>query len=581
MSEKCIDIPAENFFEVVIVGGGTCGLAVASRLCEDAPGLIYTEDEHQRFHWLKERGNRVSTFHKGMGKKSSYVLPSKLTSKNIVVLDALADTFLGGWDLQFRLCQIPYLRLPMFFHPDPVNVDGMVTYAHQHHREKELMEIANVVGKEYLKHQMKRTMKKKKKSARQPAPENVGDNKAGQPHHHDRSGIVDVNMRDWKDYYRPSTNFFRDFCQDIIDRYDLAGSVRKDEVVAIRYRDMFVVEWGCVERGMVVETLSGQVYGARACVVALGHRGRRNYPIKGLSHVEPLLERSCHTTDIFSGAVAFPHPRMVEKVGRGVKPHLVVVGGGLCSAQLAHVACTMGIQVTLLMRGPVKIKHFDFHLDWVTKYKNVKKSAFYMLDTDEERAQLIHEAREGGLINPEYHHKLNKHQAAGRLTLRRYTTLEHADWDAGSMQWEVRLCGAKSGAKGGIHSGEDESGAPLEETTVKADYICCATGIQADLASLGFMQDMMKEYPIDSVGGFPCLLDDLQWSADVPLFMVGKNASLKIGPTAANLDGARVCAERVGWKIQEDLLGSTSTVADKRLQLAGNNLNWYTLLEAA
>ncbi|PVH15611.1 uncharacterized protein CXQ87_003457 [Candidozyma duobushaemuli] len=829
--DSCPDIHSENFFEVVIVGGGTCGLAVASRLCENAPGSIYTEEEHQRFHWLKTRGSRVSTIHKGMTKTSKYVAPTKLTAENILVLDALSDSFMGGWDNQFRSCQIPHLRSPMFFHPDPVNIDGMITYAHSTKRERDLMEIQNVVGKEYSKHQIKRTMKKKHN--KQPAV--IGDQAGGSNRNHDRSGIVDINMRDWRDYYRPSTPFFRDFCNDLIDRYSLHNCVRKDEVVSMKYTDLHIFDRNHVEKGFVIKTESGKMYGCKTCVVASGHRGKVNYPICGLGDKKPSLDASCHTTDIFYERVPFPHPRLVEKIqperekkragsrgsrddsskkmpreekiekmgkmeekpeemdhlkaeamdvkkdmapremvneksensekmetsqtqavemtqediandleskrtkkkmarakemkekmamaeekkkqemqmaqkkqameekARGEesmehetmerqesmmdekqmaeendesstgpsspkmgekpgsvssmssissvekehsmekevsmkketsmknempmrgensmknenfmknettvenkmadigptdipsmdsksqpaesmkdsstkkprskppmasKPHLVIIGGGLTSAQLAHVACLKGIHVTLVLRGPVKIKHFDFHLDWVTKYRNVKKSAFYMLDTDEERAQLILDARGGGSINPEYHMKINKHQAAKRLSLMKYTTMENGQFDENSQMWNMDLV-------------TREEGMEPKVTNVDADYVICATGISPDLHGLGFLDEIINDYPIDIVGGFPCLTDNLQWCEELPLYMVGKNASLRIGPTSANLDGARTGAERVGWKIQEDLVKDEREVDDTRLQLAGNNLNWYTLLSEA
>lgn len=841
--DSCPDIHLENFFEVVIVGGGTCGLAVALRLCENAPGSIYTEEEHQRFHWLKNRGSRVSTIHKGMTKTLKYVAPTKLTAENILVLDALLDLFMGGWDNQFRSCQIPHLRLPMFFHPDPVNIDGMITYAHSTKRERDLMEIQNVVGKEYLKHQIKRTMKKKQN--KQPAV--IGDQAGGSNRNHDRLGIVDINMRDWRDYYRPLTPFFRDFCNDLIDRYNLHNCVRKDEVVSMKYTDLHIFDRNYVEKGFVIKTESGKMYGCKTCVVASGHRGKVNYPICGLGDKKPSLDASCHTTDIFYERVPFPHPRLVEKIQperekkraglrgsrddsskkmpreertekmermeekpeemdhlnaramdmkkdmakrdmvkedmtkeefneksekpketgpshtqavemtqediandlelkrsmkkkaraqemkekmamaevkkkqemqmaqekqameekarleeetnmeqhesmeqleNGVstmedehqtaeengesstgpslpkmgeksgsvssississmesdkstekitpmkkktpmkkempmkketpmrgeklsnhettvenkmadigptdipsmdsksqsaesmnnlsnlprlkppmasKPHLVIIGGGLTSAQLAHVACLKGIHVTLVLRGPVKIKHFDFHLDWVTKYRNVKKLAFYMLDTDEERAQLILDARGGGSINPEYHMKINKHQAAKRLLLMKYTTMENGQFDENSQMWNMDLV-------------TREEGMEPKVTNVDADYVICATGILPDLHGLGFLDEIINDYPIDIVGGFPCLTDNLQWCEELPLYMVGKNASLRIGPTSANLDGARTGAERVGWKIQEDLVKEEKQADDTRLQLAGNNLNWYTLL---
>lgn len=866
--DSCPDIHLESFFEVVIVGGGTCGLAVALRLCENAPGSIYTEEEHQRFHWLKNRGSRVSTIHKGMTKTLKYVAPTKLTAENILVLDALLDLFMGGWDNQFRSCQIPHLRLPMFFHPDPVNIDGMITYAHSTKRERDLMEIQNVVGKEYLKHQIKRTMKKKQN--KQPAV--IGDQAGGSNRNHDRLGIVDINMRDWRDYYRPLTPFFRDFCNDLIDRYNLHNCVRKDEVVSMKYTDLHIFDRNYVEKGFVIKTESGKMYGCKTCVVASGHRGKVNYPICGLGDKKPSLDASCHTTDIFYERVPFPHPRLVEKIQperekkraglRGsrddslkkmpreekmekmekmeekpevekmekpemkqkmdhlkaeamdvkkemvqkdmtksdmvqkdmaqkemteaakvnspmepsltqavemtqediandlelkrskkkmararemkekmamaeekkkqmaqekqamekaqmeeesmekdqsmemhesmeqndismtenekqkendesstgpslpkmgeksgsvssmssissvehepsmekkatmdndksmeqmasmekdksmekekpssmenekpmapssmkidpkmdigptdipsmdsntsdamnsnttdalnsmkkprlklptTKPHLVIIGGGLTSAQLAHVACLKGIHVTLVLRGPVKIKHFDFHLDWVTKYRNVKKLAFYMLDTDEERAQLILDARGGGSINPEYHMKINKHQAAKRLLLMKYTTMENGQFDENSQMWNMDLV-------------TREEGMEPKVTNVDADYVICATGILPDLHGLGFLDEIINDYPIDIVGGFPCLTDNLQWCEELPLYMVGKNASLRIGPTSANLDGARTGAERVGWKIQEDLVKEEKEADDTRLQLAGNNLNWYTLL---
>ena len=76
--------------------------------------------------------------------------------------------------------------------------------------------------------------------------------------------------------------------------------------------------------------------------------------------------------------------------------------------------------------------------------------------------------------------------------------------------------------------------------------------------------------------------------------MVGKNAALQVGPTSANLDGARLGAERIGWHLQNMKLQgefdwspvkvvtnevNNSTTFNKRLQLAGGLINWFELLE--
>lgn len=51
----------------------------------------------------------------------------------------------------------------------------------------------------------------------------------------------------------------------------------------------------------------------------------------------------------------------------------------------------------------------------------------------------------------------------------------------------------------------------------------------------------------------PCLTQDLAWAKDVPLFVAGRLAGLRIGPDCGNLEGARVSAERISWAVEEIL----------------------------
>lgn len=549
--EQTFEIPESDFFEVIVVGGGTCGLAVTARLCEDCPGSIYTEDEHQRFHWLKQRGNKVNLINRSVSSNKGYKpqRPEKLYKPRrkfepleILVLDGQLDLFMGQWDNQFAACQIPYLRSPMFFHPDPVNVDGMISYAHLEKRElsRDLMEIENVVGREYSKHQLKKLMKKN--TARGKG--NVGPVPNGASVHHDKPGIIDINMRDWKDYYRPSTPLFHDFCESIVDRYQLHDVVKKDEVTSIEYRHIQVLganqEFG---KGFVIRTETGKVFGCKICIVASGHRGEINYPIKPFTNAH-YPEGSCHTTHLFEHKVNFLGKELRQKPRASKSRRIVIVGGGLTSAQLAHVAVGAGIEhIHLLFRGPTKIKHFDFHLDWVTKYKNVKKSAFYIKDTDEERFEMIQEAREGGSVNPEYYKKISQHAKDGKLDFLKYTTIKEQSWDDESKTWKL-LLETKAPCK------TDGEQIKLTELT-GVDYIYFATGIKQNISALDFLQPIIKEYPAPIVAGFPCLTDDLQWNKQVPLFVLGKNASLKMGPSLANLDGARLGSERIGWYVHD------------------------------
>lgn len=546
-----------DFLEVIIVGGGTCGLAAAARLCEDSPGSIYTEDEHQRFRWLNQRGGKVNLINRNVSSKTKYKPPKvskkytpskKYLPEEILVLDGVSDDWLGQWNNQFETCLIPYLRSPMFFHPDPVNVDGLVCFAHSSQREgpEHLFEIENVVGKEYSKHKQKKERKKNNRLKKLPIPSNTED--VAPSTSQNSSGLIDVNMRDWKDYYRPSTSLFRDFCLEIIERYKLQGLVKKDKVVDIEYCLLNIADTNENGKGFIVRTESGKVYGCKACVVTSGHAGRINYPIQPFDLTSKSLEGSCHTTHIFQRQVSlFPDERIMSKVKQGKSNSMVVVGGGLTSAQLVDTALKSGVQKCyLLLRGPLKIKHFDFHLDWVTKYKNVKKSAFYMLDSDEERFQMIQDAREGGSVNPEYYKKILKHVKSGKLELLKFTTIDQQNWDPTTKTWDLDLKTMPS-KNSTVVSGE----LPSFQTLAGVDYIYFATGISPDLNGLGFMNTIIQDHPTDIIRGLPVLTDNLQWNEEIPLFMSGKNAQLKMGPSSANLDGARLGAERVGWCIQE------------------------------
>lgn len=543
LNDEPVQIDSENFRDGIIIGGGTCGLAVASRLCENHPGSLFTEDEHQRFHWLKQRGHKTNKV-----KSNQRFDYDKFRPEDLLVIDARGDKFMSQWDAQFSACQIPHLRSPMFFHVDPSDIDGMISFAHLNKREKELMEITNVVGKEFSKHQQKRIKQKLKQN----------------------DGIVDINMRDWKDYYRPSTKLFHDYCTAVVDRYGLKDSIVNDEVVDVEHK---LIQCGeDIGKGFVIRTMSGKVYGCKFAVVASGHRGKINYPLPICPNSQ-YPHGSCHTTHLFSNEVRFLD---LQYFANPRRKSIVIIGGGLTSAQLAHVACQdpTVAKVNLVFRSGIKIKHFDFHLDWVAKYKNVKKSSFYNLETNELKYEMMNDAREGGSINPEYYKKLKQHVKAGRLKWLTETQVVEQDWE--QEAWNLQL----KNKKGDITNLQ------------KVDYIYYATGVQADIESLPFMRTMFEQHPIDICRGYPSITDNLQWNKEIPLYVVGKNAALQVGPTSANLDGARLGAERIGWHLQNMKLlgefdwspvkvitGEEKGIFDKRLQLAGGLINWFELLE--
>ena len=51
---------ATTVHDVLIVGAGPAGLAVAARLREPTPSSIFTDAEHDRYQWIKKHSGRMN-----------------------------------------------------------------------------------------------------------------------------------------------------------------------------------------------------------------------------------------------------------------------------------------------------------------------------------------------------------------------------------------------------------------------------------------------------------------------------------------------------------------------------------------
>lgn len=145
--------------DVIIIGAGPCGLAVAARIRERTPSALFTDEEHDRYHWINRHSKNASIKNRKTGRVRG---PGQELSDtpSILVLDSSGDNWMTNWNRLFAELDITHLRSPMFFHPDPHDRDGLLAYAHAQGRECDCIEIANCVGKELSKHQMKKRRKK-------------------------------------------------------------------------------------------------------------------------------------------------------------------------------------------------------------------------------------------------------------------------------------------------------------------------------------------------------------------------------------------------------------------------------------
>jgi len=189
-------------------------------------------------------------------------------------------------------------------------------------------------------------------------------------------------LRDVSDYYAPSTSLFADFVrEDVVDRFSLKDIVRHGTVSSVRWRTPAAFGGPTPPPGVltppasraadddestdfdephfVIETVDGRMFYSRAVVMAIGPGGIPNVP----AFLREPSQRTvvdgpgwCHTAAFLRPGFSFPpkhetalHERLMDGTGT-----VVVVGGGLTSAQVADLAIKKGLRVILICRSHLK-----------------------------------------------------------------------------------------------------------------------------------------------------------------------------------------------------------------------------------
>ena len=167
------------------------------------------------------------------------------------------------------------------------------------------------------------------------------------------TGEPEIDERDRKDYYSPGTDFFLDYCRSIACRYGLdeQGQILKHEVDDIKFD--YVSHLPTVDKVFRVTTTNGNVFHSRAVVLATGPGNEKNYPWQ-LSPDEKM-----GVTHIFD-IKTLPSQNVKQKINDRRETNIVVVGGGLTSAQISDVVIRKGVtKVWLLMRSNLKSKSLN------------------------------------------------------------------------------------------------------------------------------------------------------------------------------------------------------------------------------
>lgn len=312
-----------DLHDVLIVGAGPSALAVAARLREHTPSALFSDEEHRRFQFL--RGKRAS----------------KPPTLDTLVLDADGPRWMSRWNRLFDAFKIEHLRSPMFFHPDPSDRDALKAFTYEQSRQHEVEEICNVVGREKSKH-MQRKLRKKGCSC-------VYVSHARALTHADIGpSVKSVNERERDDYFTPSAALFKDFCSNLLARYDLdmKDNIRHERVTEIVYEVVDSVD--TMAKIFAVTTDTATHY-ARTVVLAVGAGNAPAIP----RPFPQICEGASHALQA-RGSSLLPQ-KIRRRIAAGYCANVMVIGGGLTSAQVVDLSIKEGAcHVWHIMRGNMR-----------------------------------------------------------------------------------------------------------------------------------------------------------------------------------------------------------------------------------
>jgi hypothetical protein len=297
-------------------------------------------------------------------------------------------------------------------------------------------------------------------------------------------------------YQLPGVELFDDFCDVVIDRYGLAGRVVARAARAVGAD-------GCVLLD------DGSTVTAEHVVLTHGARGAVMPP---WATEAPAL----HADEVDLSSV---------EAGSAI----VIVGGGITAAHLAIAAHARGASVRMVCRRPFVEREFDSDPGWLgPKFMQ----AFRAIDDDHERAAAVRDARGGGSVPAWLLRQLDVRTASS-------TPIEVLVDDVVGWDGE-QLC---------LASG----------TVMDADAVWCATGWHVDASADALLGPLLLGVGQRSVDGFAPLDHSLRIRS-TPVHVTGPPASLVLGPSAANLSGARRSARAVAAAVvgleRTDALGA-------------------------
>jgi hypothetical protein len=300
-------------------------------------------------------------------------------------------------------------------------------------------------------------------------------------------------------YQLPSTAIFQDFCAHLIERCGLEAAVLPVTVEAVQGNGVIHCSDGSqIEAGHVV-----LAHAASAPVIPqwVDHKQLDHNPVLGLG-----LETSSGNVPVRLAEDI--DLEMITDRAQGKKcpvpHHIAVVGGGLSAAHLAVGAARRGLKVVMCPRRPLRTSAFDTDPGWLGPKE---MAGFTAVGSQRERARLAERARDGGSIPP---------------------------W----MMTEIESLGIQLEVGGEPRNGD-----------LGAKEIWLATGRKIQLSEDVLLGPLLNATGVEVIDDRYVVLSSGLRIGESSVHLMGRSATLSLGPTAGNLSGARHGAREIARSI--------------------------------
>lgn len=572
--------------DVLIIGSGPHALTLASLLSsndwnpssdvrhdsllstsrsdppESQPG---TETSSSKLSTNKKKKKRATV---STGRTMEEQQAKSATSERVVssllslrVVDTYGE-WTALWESQFTALNIPHLRSHSLVHTDPLNKKALQEFALKYERSAELHSLPEQVyildenaffndmrlGKKERKRLNINSGLKKSLSFSLPGAKLTVDFFKEQVERYKLDkvllkGTVEHITPVMEDEKEMKEENLKDDNEEETQGDTFKVTMRKENGVRRRVKYFQVqLEDGIILRAYKVVMATGPTRAQMANIPLWVKSISENYPEERLLHTVHLMhhlpnsEQKLRETNCWTQKETVL-PRVCESGQR-----VMVVGGGLTSAHVISIALQQGAShVTWVMRKHLQLKQFDVGdvESLVGRYSHVEHGIkmdgqaylrqFYNERSLHKRLAMIQRARKGGAVTPEAYTHLQPVIVNGQVDVKTYCQVSEASWCYRNQAWSLSLS-----------TGEHWTG----------DMIWIATGCKLDVKQDPLLSEVMKEFPIQVIDGWPCITESLQWTEGCPLYLMGQYTALQVGPHAVNLAGGQAASMRIAKDIR-------------------------------